>query len=112
MNNIPIAIMRAAEARANGLSYAAAAKAATWSLEDLHRWIRKHEWEWYRVLHRARRDARDLACDEAVALLRQQLRDDEKKTIFNAADALAKRFATPKGRPPYDRLCAICRHAR
>ncbi len=99
MKTIPIPIILAAQARASGLSFKAAADAAGWPLDDLHCWIRKNAKQWYRALHQSRRDTRDSACDEAVAMMRQQLRDAEKKTIFNAADALAKRFAAPKVRP-------------
>jgi hypothetical protein len=96
--SIPNAVVKFAEARAAGSSWQAAARESGWSLDGLRRWIRKHPAAWYRELFRARRDARDSACDEAVAMLRVQLRDEEPKTKFEAANAVAKHFASGKVR--------------
>src|SRR5262245_58977171 len=98
--SIPNAVIKFAEARAQGSSWQAATRESGWSLKGLQRWIRKHPAAWYRELFRARRDARDSACDEAVAMLRVQLRDEEAKTKFEAANAVAKHFATGKVRRP------------
>lgn len=94
--SVPNAVIKFAEARAAGLSWSAAAREAGWSLDGLHRWIRRNQVAWYRELFRARRDARDSACDEAVAMLRVQLRNEEAKTKLAAASAVAKHFANSK----------------
>src|SRR5262249_18477181 len=64
----------------------------------LRGWVRDHPGPWARALGRARREARDAACDEAVAMLRRQLRSEEDKTVFRAAAALAARFGAARGR--------------
>jgi hypothetical protein len=97
MSNVPNAVIRAAEARATGWSWPAAAKEAGWTLTGLRRWIRDHEKLWYRELYRARREARDIACDEAVAVLRKQLRAEEDKTTFQAAATLATKVGSRAG---------------
>ncbi len=88
-DDIPLPVMRAAEARANGLSMTAAATTGGWTIDGLRRWINRHSAVWYRVLKRARCDARDAACDEAVAYLRKHLRADEDKTSLQAAGGTA-----------------------
>jgi hypothetical protein len=96
MSDVPNAIARAAEARALGGSWVTAAAAARWTLAGVRRWIRDNESSWFRELYRARREAHDAARDEAVAVLRQQLRADEAKTTLQAAAALATKLPTRK----------------
>jgi hypothetical protein len=98
-DDIPLPVIRAAEARALGSSLSAAAAEAGWALSGLRRWINRHPAVWYRALARARRDARDAACDEAVAFLRKHLRADEDKTSLQAAGSLTSRFAGTKDKP-------------
>jgi hypothetical protein len=92
-------ILRAADTRAQGGSMLAAAEACGKPHGCLRHWIRLHKRAWFRVLQSARREARDSACDEAVARLRQQLRADEQKAIFEAAAAIAKNFPLPELKP-------------
>ena len=97
---LPIPVIQAAEARALGGSWSAAAEAAGWSVDGLRKWILARQRVWCREVGRARREARDSACDEAVAMLRKQLRAKEAKTILLAASAIARQFAPPRGRSP------------
>ena len=90
---IPEPVARAAEVRAHGGSWQKAAEEAMWSLGGLKTWIRNHEAIWARELGRARREARESACDEAVAVLRRQLRTDDARAMLTAADKLTARFA-------------------
>lgn len=83
--------------RAAGASWSAAATEAGWGLAGLKTWIRDHPRLWARELGRARRDTQDAACDEAVSVLRKQLRGAEAQTILRAAIALAGRFAPRRG---------------
>jgi hypothetical protein len=99
MHDLPTAILRAADARAQGLSWAAAANEAGWNLPGLRSWIRAHRSLWARELGRARRETHDAACDEAVTMLRRQLRAQTEKTILTAATALAARLAPNKSKP-------------
>src|SRR5262245_60114715 len=94
----PIAVIKAAEARALGNSWEAAASASGWPLDQLRRWIRKRHSQWDRVLFRARRDARDSACDEAVPPLRVHLRDKKSKPKIDAATAVANHFSLPESK--------------
>jgi len=97
-HSVPKPVTLAAEARARGASWPAAAEEAKWELAGLRLWVRDHPREWARTLGRARRDNRDAACDEAVAVLRRQLRSDTDKTAFQAAAALAGRFGQARRR--------------
>ena len=50
----------------------------------------------------------DAACDEAVTVLRQQLRVPDAKTVLQAAIALASRFGPHRTKaPPTDREPSI-----
>src|SRR5437870_3098760 len=73
---IPKSITRAAAARARGSSWDVAAQEAGWPKHDLQGWITRHKLQWHRALNLARWEARDAACDEAVSVLRVQLRED------------------------------------
>jgi len=97
---IPIAVIKAAEARAQGNSWEATAAASGWPLDQLRLWIRKRTRQWDQAIGRARREARDSACDEAVATLRVQLRDKKTKTKCEAANVVARHFAKGKVRRP------------
>jgi hypothetical protein len=96
---VPNAILRAAEARAQGLSWSAAAEQAGWQLPGLRAWIRRNRKSWHRVLGQARSEIHDAACDEAVTMLRRQLRASEPETAIAAATALTARLGKPKPKP-------------
>jgi hypothetical protein len=98
-NDVPQAVIRAAEARAQGSSWPVAAEKSGWELPGLRAWIDRHQQQWAREYGRARREAHDTAGDEAVTVLRRKLRDEESKTVLAAATALAGRFAAKKGKP-------------
>jgi hypothetical protein len=98
-DDVPEAVVRAAEARAQGLSWPAAAEQAGWELHGLRCWIRRYAAQWARVYGRARREAHDAAGDEAVTMLRRRLRDGDAKTVLAAATALIARFAAGKSKP-------------
>ncbi len=106
MESMPKSVIRAAEARAQGWSWTTAAKEAGWTLHGLRQWIRQHESSWFRELYRARREAHAAACDEAIAILRQQLRSTEDKTTFQAASTLATKLPTRKPKPPAPNMSA------
>ena len=93
---VPPEIFRAAEARAMGASWEAAAMRAGWEMAGLRAWIRRHLPLWYRALARARRDQQTAACDEAVAVLRKHLRNDEAKSCLRAAESLTATFSPMK----------------
>jgi hypothetical protein len=104
-HSTPNAIARAAEIRAHGGSWPAAAETARWTEYGLRRWIRSHPALWAREVGRARRESRDEACDESVAVLRRKLRDDADKTALDAAKILGGQFAPkkkPRPAPPPD----------
>ena len=84
-HDIPSAIARAAEVRAHGGSWPAAAQAAGWTAAGIQRWIRGHRQLWACEVGRARRDSRDEACDESVVALRKKLRAKTDKTVLEAA---------------------------
>lgn len=94
-DDVPEPVLRAAEVRAHGGSWQLAADEAQWSLAGLRTWIRRHQALWARELGRARREARNAACDEAVATLRKHLRTREAKASLGAASTLTARFAGP-----------------
>jgi hypothetical protein len=100
MKYVPIGILLAVEKRAQGFSWEVCAEAAGWKVEALHAWIGRHQALWYRELFRHRRDLRDLACDEAVSVLRTHIRSKEKQDVVRAAQSLASNFKTrPAGKP-------------
>jgi hypothetical protein len=104
-HDVPNAIVRAAEARAQGGNWKTAAEAAGWTLYGLRRWIRSHPRLWACELGRAWRASRDEACFESVALLRRKLRDEESKTVLEAAKIIGGQFAAkakPRPAPPPD----------
>ncbi|MFL5327339.1 MAG: hypothetical protein ACJ8C4_00355 [Gemmataceae bacterium] len=80
-----------------GASWSAASAEAGWSVAGLKKWIRDHPQIWARELGRFRRENQEAAGDEAVAVLRKQLRATEAKTVLQAAVVLAGRFAPRRG---------------
>lgn len=82
LDEVPNAILRAADARAQRLSWAAAEQAG-WQLPGLRAWIRRNRSLWHRVLGQARSEIHDATCDEAVTMLRRQLRASEPETASN-----------------------------
>ncbi len=97
---IPAWVVRAAEMRAQGGSINAAADAAGKTANRLLHWIRGHKPQWFAALQSARRETRDAACDEAIAMLRKQLRDKEAKSIYQAAASLSKTFKSNQVKQP------------
>lgn len=98
-DEVPNAIFRAAEARAQGHSWPAAAEQSGWELAGLRAWIRRNRSLWHRVLGQARSETHDAACDEAVTALRVQMRAKQPETVISAATALTARLAKPKSKP-------------
>lgn len=103
--HIPLAIVRAAEVRAHGGSWAAAAESGGWTARGLHRWVRLHVELWAREVGRARRFSRDEACDESVAVLRSNLRGKDRKLALESTKVIGSKFQPrlrPKPPPPKD----------
>lgn len=96
LDDVPNAILRAAEARSQGLSWPAAAEQAGWQLPGLRACIRRNRKSWHRVLGQARCEIHDAACDEAVTMLRRQMRTEDPETAISAATALTARLGKPK----------------
>lgn len=99
-NFVPTWVLRAADVRAQGASLDAAAEAAGKTTNQLLKWIRWHKRQWFAALQSARRETRDAACDEAIAMLRKQLRDKEAKSIYQAAASLSKTFKSNQVKQP------------
>jgi hypothetical protein len=113
----PLRLMRiAALARAQGLSWAAAAGRVKLKPETVQNWPEAYPNDWERIYARAVCDVRADATAETIACLRQQLRSDDPKVVLGAGQQLLRGVPAtatlPDANLPDDDLLRLAHYAR
>lgn len=94
LSDVADLLARAAEARAGGVSWDAAARRVGLSEKELRRLARDHRATYRRAVTAARRDAVEDSFFEAVLSARRLLRSDDDKVAGQAATSLFRMFVS------------------
>lgn len=90
---------KAAEARAQGLSWVGVGKTVNRSAERVRQWPRDYPRRWFAALKRFEKDILQNAAAESVNTLRNQLRVKDERMKQNAAVNLLRHESRRKPRP-------------